>query len=57
LHYSAAYGWPNVLKYLLKAGANPNALNSWKVTPAAVAILKGHFGCADYLLKQPGFLI
>jgi len=31
VHYAAAYGWLHCLKLLIKAGANPNAVNQWKV--------------------------
>lgn len=31
VHYAAAYGWLHCLQLLIKAGANPNASNQWKV--------------------------
>ena len=44
LHYAAAYGWYFCLKVLLDAGADISASNEWKLTPVAVALLKGHKG-------------
>lgn len=32
IHYAAAYGWLHCLKMLIKAGADPNAANQWKVS-------------------------
>ena len=53
LHYAAGYGWLEIVKYLVEAGADPNAVNSWNNTPVSIAFLKGHFGIASYLLKLP----
>eukprot|EP00727_Mastigamoeba_balamuthi_P010035 m51a1_g5654 putative poly [ADP-ribose] polymerase (2347) ;mRNA; r:873460-881811 len=53
-HYAAAYGWLQCLKMLVDLGADVNATNIWKLTPLAVAMLKGHFACADYLLSREG---
>ena len=42
LHYACAYGWYYCVKVLLEAGAQPNVLNDWKLTPFGTAFLKGH---------------
>ena len=53
LHYAAAYGWPNLVKYLIEIGADPNAMNSWNYPPASIAMLKQQFEIANYLLQLP----
>ena len=53
LHYAAAYGWPECIKLLLKVGAEINAMNSWKVTPINIAMLKNHHGCVKSFLEYP----
>jgi len=53
LHYAVGYGWIEIVKYLIEAGSNPNAVNSWNNTPVSIAFLKMHFGIASYLLKLP----
>jgi len=53
-HYAAAYGWINCLEFLIANGANANVFNDWKISPLGVAMLKGHFACADLLLNQKG---
>lgn len=32
IHYAAAYGFPECIDALVKAGADVNAQNSWKVS-------------------------
>ncbi len=54
LHYASAYGWYFCARVLVEAGANLTAANEWKLTPLAVAFLKGHTGLAKYLLSLPG---
>ena len=44
LHYAAAYGWWFCLKVLIEGGAILDALNSWRITPLGLAIMKGHKG-------------
>lgn len=39
---------------LLKAGAEINAENSWKVTPINIAMLKNHEGCVKKFISCPG---
>lgn len=56
MHYAVAYGWPDIVEYLISANADPNSVNSWNNTPASIAFLKGHFGIASYLLKLPSNL-
>ena len=41
LHYAAAYGWYFCLVALIEAGASLEVLNEWKLSPLAVAFLKG----------------
>lgn len=55
VHYACAYGWQHIVKYLIEvAGADPNCVNEWKMSPILIAMLKGHFGIVDYMvnLKQ-----
>lgn len=33
-HYAAGYGWWHCVKLLIKAGADPNIMNDWKVRPS-----------------------
>ena len=54
LHYACAYGWYFCVKVLVEAGAALNVANEWKLSPLAVAFLKGHAGLAKYLLDLPG---
>eukprot|EP00095_Tigriopus_kingsejongensis_P005843 maker-scaffold697_size109876-snap-gene-0.23 protein:Tk05843 transcript:maker-scaffold697_size109876-snap-gene-0.23-mRNA-1 annotation:"poly(adp-ribose) polymerase pme-5-like" len=54
LHYACAYGWYFCMKVLIEAGAELSPCNEWKLTPAAVALLKGHNGIAKHLLALPG---
>lgn len=54
LHYACAYGWYFIVKLLLEAGAKPDANNDWKLTPLAVAFLKGHIPIANYLIEDIG---
>lgn len=42
LHYACAYGAHDIIDVLLKAGADINQLNSWKMTPISIAVLKNH---------------
>ena len=53
LHFAAAYGWPDIVKYLVEAGADPNVMNSCNHPPASIALLKRHFGIATFLLQLP----
>lgn len=54
LHYSAAYGWYFATMLLLEAGCPPNAANFWKMTPMAIAFMKGHTGLVTELMKKEG---
>jgi len=51
LHYACAYGWLDIVKYLIEAGANINSMNDWKMYPVLLAMLKGHFGIVDYMIN------
>ena len=53
LHYAAAYGFLDCLDLLLKAGADVNTNNSWKISPINIAMLKSHRGCVRRLLEEP----
>lgn len=54
MHFAAAYGWPACIDLLIKAGAELNAENSWKVTPINIAMLKNHEGIVKKFLDMPG---
>lgn len=53
LHYAAAYGWLDCIELLLKAGADVNSQNSWKISPINIAMLKNHHGCVKRFLEEP----
>jgi ankyrin repeat protein len=54
VHYAAAYGWFDCLKFLIeKAGADPTVSNSWNTTPISIAMMKGHLAIVDYLSNCP----
>ena len=38
IHYAAAYGFPECIEVLVKAGADQNAVNTLKLTPLCVAL-------------------
>ncbi len=42
MHYAAAYGWYFCLVALMNAGGRLDLLNEWKLSPLAVAYLKGN---------------
>lgn len=52
--YAAAYGWYFPLKLLLEAGCDMVKGNDWKLTPIAIAFMKGHIGIVEMLVKVPG---
>ena len=51
LHYACAYGWYFCVKLLIDAGSDLDIGNEWKLTPVAVAMLKGHTGKLYYLFS------
>lgn len=53
LHYAAGYGYSECIDLLLKAGADPNSLNSWNLSSLCVAMLKNYFGSVKQLLSYP----
>ena len=53
IHYACAYGCIDAIDILMKAGADANCYNSWKLTPVAVAMLKNHFEIINKLLEYP----
>jgi len=53
LHHAAAYGWRECIELLIKAGADINAENSWRVTPINIAMLKNHEGIVKLFLEKP----
>ncbi len=46
VHYACAYGYYEMIPLLIKAGASLNLVNSWKMSPLAVAYSKHHFRIA-----------
>ena len=48
LHYAAAYGNIEIVKYLLDVGA-VQTMNRKKFYPFEIAVLKGHYQCAKLL--------
>ena len=40
IHYACAYGSLDAIPTLIKAGANPNSLSAWKLTPISVAMMQ-----------------
>lgn len=44
LHYSCAYGSLHATVLLIECGADVNQLNSWKMSPASIALQKCHYG-------------
>ena len=57
IHYACAYGWIEIVEMLIKAGADPNVTNDWKLTPMEVAFLKNHFFIVKYLLDSITYVI
>src|SRR3990167_8405538 len=53
LHYACAYGYPEMIDLLFKSGANPNSVNSWNLSPTAVALMKSFFSCLRKMLDNP----
>lgn len=53
LHYACAFGGIQAIDLLLKAGANINQLNSWKLSPVTVAFLKHHTNIVKKILAFP----
>ena len=51
LHYACAYGYPEMIEILMEAGADPNSLNSWNMSPTTVALLKNYFECVKKMLE------
>ncbi|CAB4067233.1 unnamed protein product [Lepeophtheirus salmonis] len=54
LHYACAYGWYHCAVVLLETGAVPDPVNEWKISPTAIAFLRGHRGLGEYMLQIPG---
>lgn len=48
LHYAAAYGNMEIVKYLLEVGMQ-QTMNRKSFYPFEIAILKGHYQCAKIL--------
>ena len=53
MHYAAAYGFPECIELLMKAGCDPNLTNSWKLSPLCTAMQKNHIVCMQTLLNYP----
>lgn len=54
LHYACGYGAHQAIDILMKAGANINQYNSWKLTPIGIAMLKNHTRAIKSMLGYPG---
>jgi hypothetical protein len=52
LHHAVEVGNLPAARALLDAGADPNAVTAWGVTPLAVAAYAGHMACAELLLER-----
>eukprot|EP01089_Gocevia_fonbrunei_P012750 TRINITY_DN30_c0_g1_i1.p1 TRINITY_DN30_c0_g1~~TRINITY_DN30_c0_g1_i1.p1 ORF type:complete len:166 (-),score=54.01 TRINITY_DN30_c0_g1_i1:102-599(-) len=52
LHYSAHHGYPETLKLLLDAGANPNVQNGAGDTPLHKALVKDSVPCIELLVSN-----
>lgn len=52
LQYACAYGWRECIEILLKAGADVNLQNSWKLSATNLAMLKNNFGCVKRMLQE-----
>jgi ankyrin repeat protein len=48
---SAVHYASDCIDVLVQAGADQNAVNTWKLTPLCVALSKGHFGVVKKLLN------
>ena len=53
IHYACAYGCAHSIAMLIQAGANPNVLSSWKLSPIAAAMMKNHYLILNQLLEYP----
>lgn len=54
LHESAFLGLENFVYLLLESGADPNARDSKKKTPLALAAQSGHLNIVEALLEKGG---
>ncbi|XP_033751741.1 myotrophin-like [Pecten maximus] len=52
LHMAADYGQIEVLKLLLKSGAEVNATDSYDMTPLLAAIFENHLECVKVLINS-----
>ncbi|XP_017839750.1 myotrophin [Drosophila busckii] len=52
IHYAADFGHLNVLKYLIKEGADINKKDKHGITPLLAAVWEGHTDCVEYLLEK-----
>lgn len=52
LHESAFLGLENFVYLLLESGANPNARDTQKKTPLALAAQNGHLNIVEVLLEK-----
>ncbi|XP_034472717.1 myotrophin [Drosophila innubila] len=52
IHYAADFGQLNVLKFLIKLGADVNRKDKHGITPLLAAVWEGHTNCVAYLLEN-----
>lgn len=54
MHYACAYGFKECVEVLIKAKSEINALNSWKLSPLNIAMMKNHTHIVRRMLEEEG---
>jgi len=52
VHYAAANTNPDIMKFLLANGPDPNELDQWRRTPLMIAAMLGRLGNVQVLLEE-----
>ena len=52
VHYAAANTNPDIMKFLLANGPDPNELDLWRRTPLMIASMLGRLGNVQVLLEE-----